>query len=271
MRRGLLSAYAALAFAFLYAPIALLVLFSFNAGSSAMRWEGLSFRWHASAWGNPALQRAFENSVLVACIASIGSVILGGLFVLASGSRPQSRRSALALLPLIIPEIVLATALLILFGKVVRPALAAIGFELGTAPVVIVGHLTFCVSYVIVLCRARMRSLDRLQEEAARNLGANPLQVFFRVQLPHLAPALTSGFLLSFTASLDDFYLSHFLSFGGSGFSTLPTYLFGLQARSALTPEMNAIAAWMIAGSLLLLGTAAILSAKSFTSREPPR
>jgi spermidine/putrescine transport system permease protein len=152
----------------------------------------------------------------------------------------------------VIPEIVMAVGLLLFFAQVLRPLLDT----LSPLPAVIAGHVAFSISYVMVVVRARLRDLDRSLEEAALDLGATPAQVLRRVTLPLLTPAIISGALLAFTLSLDDFYVTYFSTTGGSGFKTLPLYLYALGGRAAIPPQMNAVATLMLLASLTLVALA---------------
>jgi ABC-type spermidine/putrescine transport system permease subunit II len=154
---------------------------------------------------------------------------------------------------MLVPEIVTAVGLLMTFSKLYRPALDVFGLGQSSLSSLVAGHLSFGLAYVVVIVKARLSHLDTTLELAAQNLGASKIQTFWLITLPQLIPAVVCGFLLVFTLSLDDFYLSHFLTYGGSGYTTLPVYLFGLQSRSGLTPEMNAVASLMVMVSLTLV------------------
>ncbi|MCE9584527.1 MAG: ABC transporter permease subunit, partial [Planctomycetes bacterium] len=166
---------------------------------------------------------------------------------------------ALAHLPLLVPEIVIAVGLLVFFARFLRPALGHFGLELGSLPAVVAGHVAFQIPYVMVVVRARLRDMDPSLEEAAFDLGASPLQAFLRVTLPFLMPAVVSGACLSLSLSLDDFYVTYFCTAGGSGFQTLPLHIYAMQGRAGMTPEVNALATLMLLASMGLVAVSLLL------------
>lgn len=248
-----------LTYIFLYLPMVVLLIYSFSASRYALVWGGFSLEPYRKILTDPEVLSALMNSVGVALASAIISTTLGTLLALALERQSVQLRGALevlAYLPILIPEIVMAVGLLLFFTQVFRPLLSSVGVAVGPLPAVIAGHVAFSISYVMVVVRARLKDLDRSLEEAALDLGATPSQVFWRVTLPLLAPAIVSGALLVFTLSLDDFYITYFSTAGGSGFKTLPLYLYALQGRAGVPPQMNALAALMLAASLVLVALA---------------
>lgn len=262
---------ALLSYLFLYAPIVVLIVFSFNASQLALVWEGFSLQWYVSLLEDRVLIDALLSSVLIAFTTSLFATLFGTLFAVAARhmSAPKNKLlDALVVLPILVPEIVMAVGLLFLFARIVRPFLHfAFGLELSSFVSVTAGHIAFNLSYVVVIVRARLSLFDPHLEEAAAILGASPAQTLYRVVLPMLAPAILSGALLSFSLSLDDFYLSYFASGGGTGFRTLPLHLFGLQAKVGISPQMNAVASVMLLVSLVLAAVSLYLNRVSFRAQ----
>lgn len=253
-----------LTYIFLYLPIGVLVLYSFSASRYALVWGGFSLEAYKRLLTDPEIAPALVNSLIVAVSATAIATVLGTALALAlERARVRSPIEAFVYLPIVIPEIVMAVGILLFFAQVVRPALSAAGLTLSPLPAVIVGHVAFSISYVMVVVRARLRDLDKSLEEAALDLGATPAQVLRRVTIPLLAPALWSGALLAFTLSLDDFYVTYFSTTGGSGFKTLPLYLYALQGRAAIPPQMNAVATLMLLASLILITLALLIHRRS--------
>jgi len=191
------GSWTALVLAFLHLPIVVLVAYSFNTSRLNVRWEGFTLRWYAEIWSSPVLLRAAVNSLVVAVLTAVISVVLGTLGAwLLHRHRFRGRRwlEALVGLPIAMPEIILGVSLLLLFSTLAVP--------LGHGTVV-VAHVTFCFPFVLLTVRARLQGLDPALEEAALDLGATPLRAFWLVIAPALRPAITAGALLAFTLSLD--------------------------------------------------------------------
>jgi putrescine transport system permease protein len=234
-----------LGFLFLYIPIVSLVVFSFNESSLVTSWSGFSLRWYHALAQDGALLAAAWLSLKVAAFTACAAVVIGTWagYVLARMGRFRGFGLYVALLsaPLVIPEVVLGISLLILFVE----ARGFLGWpEQNGIFTIWVGHVTLCMAYVSVVIQSRIRELDRSLEEAALDLGATPLKVFFVITLPLIAPALAAAWLLSFTLSLDDVIVSSFLS--GPGYTTLPMEVFS-RVRLGLKPEVNALATIFIA------------------------
>ncbi|WP_336486863.1 ABC transporter permease subunit [Methylobacterium nigriterrae] len=228
-----------LGLAFLYAPILVLVAYSFNASSLVTVWGGFSTRWYGVLLADRPLLEAAWVSVRVALLAGLTATALGTLAALAleRHGRFAGRGlfTGLVYAPMVMPEVITGLSLLLLF--------VGIGLDRGLGTIVI-AHATFGTGFVAVVVGARLRGLDRSLEEAAADLGAGPARVFLTITLPLLAPALAAGFLLAFTLSLDDLVIASFVS--GPGATTLPMRLYS-QVRLGVNPEINAASTLLIA------------------------
>ena len=242
MRRGVTPAGLAglaIGLAFLYIPLALVVLFSFNASRLVTVWAGASLRWYGEMLSNAALLDAAGVSLAVGILSATFASIIGLLvgIVLARLSRFPGRTafSGLAHVPLVLPEVITGLGLLLLF--------VALDWDRGFVTIVL-AHATFSTAFVAILVHARLVDFDRALEEAAMDLGATPLVAFCRITLPLISPTLVAGWLLAFTLSLDDLVIASFVS--GPGATTLPMRLYS-QMRLGVTPEINAASTVMIA------------------------
>lgn len=250
----LLQLNAWLMYLFMYAPIVILILFSFNASRYASSWEGFSLRWYQALFSDRAIGLALRNSLVVALVSTLIATVIGALAALALERYDfwgKLSFDALLYLPIIIPEIAMAVMLLLFF------ILTHVRLGLGT---VIIAHVAFCMSYVAVVVRARVAGLDRTLEEAAQDLYANEWQTFRRITLPLIMPGIVSGALLSFTLSLDDFVITFFTT--GPGVTTLPIQVYGM-IKTGVTPEINALSALMLAASVGLVITSLLLQRRA--------
>ena len=237
VRGGLLRGWTALVFLFLYAPIGVLVVYSFNTSRLNVLWEGFTWRWYGELWTNEPLMRALKNSLVVAGATTAASVVLGtaGAWLLHRYRYRFARAiQTLVGVPMIMPEIVIGISLLILF--------TAVNLKLGFATVII-AHVTFCFPFVLVAVQARLAGLDPALEEAALDLGATPLQAFWLVIVPCLRPAILAGGLMAFTLSMDELIVTFFTA--GPASTTLPLRVFGM-AKVGLNPMLNALSALFI-------------------------
>jgi spermidine/putrescine transport system substrate-binding protein/spermidine/putrescine transport system permease protein len=233
-----------LVYLFLYAPIAVLVIFSFNRSRLSGRWLGFTGEWYATLWTNEQIIRSLLNSLVVGAVATVVCVVFGTLTALVFARahlRGRSALDAVVYLPLLIPEIVIAVALVIFFS------LLGMGLSLTT---VIIAHVTFCISYVIIVVGARLAGMDRSIEEAAMDLGASEAGTFFRVTLPMAAPGILSAALLVFTTSFDDYLITSFVA--GVGSTTLPLEIYSMLKRG-ITPEINALSTVILAATIPLV------------------
>ena len=235
-------------FVILYLPIILLVMYSFNAGTSVAIWEGFSWRWYQSAWENEQVQDATVRSLVIAFWASLISTSAAVLAALATTRtrkfKGQSTVFALINQPLMVPEIVTAVALLIFFAMI-KVATGYTGLLY-----LIIAHSAFCIPFAYLPIRARLQGMDLSLEQAASDLYANPYQVFRRITLPQLWPGILAGAMLAFVISLDDVVITEFVKSAGQ--DTLPTYMLG-QLRRVVTPEVNAISTVLLAISVTMV------------------
>ena len=232
-------------FAFLYLPIAALVVYSFNASPRVTVWQGFSTHWYAALLDDQPILDGAWLSLRIATMNATISLVLGTLagFALVRYPRFKGRTvfSGLVAAPLVMPEVITGLSLLLLF--VASQSLLGWPAERGVTTITI-AHVTFSLSYVAVVVQSRLSDFDRSLEEAAQDLGAPPWKVYFTITLPIIAPALASGWLLAFTLSLDDLVISSFAA--GPGASTLPMVVFSM-VRRGLSPEINALATLFIA------------------------
>jgi spermidine/putrescine transport system permease protein len=235
-------------FAFLYLPMVLLFVYAFNAGKNIAVWEGFSLRWFASAWANGDVQDAALRSLSVALVAASVSTIVATMAAIATTRTPSypglTFKYAIINQPLMVPEIVTAISLLIVFSRLkVWTGYSGIGY-------IMLAHTAFCIPFAYLPIRARLENMDLTLERAAADLYATPWKAFRRVTLPLLVPGIIAGFMLAFVISLDDVVITEFVKSGGQ--ETLPTYMLG-QLRREVTPEVNAIATVFLALSVLLV------------------
>jgi len=265
MRRGwFLPVTATLGFVFLYAPIVSLVVFSFNENSLVTVWSGFSTKWYAQVFADPLLVDAAKRSLLIAFCAATIALVLGTLCAVAlvrfRRFRGRTLLAGTVSAPLVMPDVITGLSLLLLFVAME----ATIGWPSGRGIVtVIIAHSTFCMAYVVVVVQSRLSDMDMSLEEAAMDLGATPVRVFFDITLPIIAPALISGWLLSFTLSLDDLVIASFVS--GPGASTLPMVIFS-KIKLGVSPDVNALATIII--GLVALG---VLAATIVQLRARPK
>jgi spermidine/putrescine transport system permease protein len=240
-------------FAFLYLPLLFVVGYSFNDNRIVTVWKGFTFHWYADVMGNHDIQRALMNSLRVAVIATVVSVILAtslAIGLLTLWRRGRTFAWALIGAPLIIPEIVFAIGTLALFVQVKVP--------LGVNAITL-AHIAFCIPFALLPIRARLRGVDVSVYEAAADLGANEWTIFRRITMPLLMPGIVAGALLAFIISLDDFIVSYFLA--GPGGTTLPVYIFSM-IRNSITPGINALSTMLLAVSILIVTVSYLLTRK---------
>ncbi len=228
-----------LCFAFLYIPILILVIYSFNASKLVTVWGGFSFHWYQAMWSNEGLMDAAWITVRVAVLSATIGTILGTLAALSLTrfARFPGRIlfSGMIYAPLVMPEVITGLSLLLLF--------VSIGVDRGFWTVVI-AHTTFTMCYVAIVVQSRLLTFDRSLEEAALDLGCPPVKTFFRITLPLILPAVVAGWMLAFSLSLDDLVIASFTT--GPGATTLPIKIYS-QVRLGVTPEINAICTILIA------------------------
>jgi spermidine/putrescine transport system permease protein len=255
LRPRYLKLHALLVYAFLFAPIIVLVVFSFNEARSGTTFTKFSTKWYDDLIHNEDALRAFRTTLKVAIVATLVATLLGTLAAFALTRfqfRGRSAYSTLVFISLVIPEVVLGIALLAFFVQVAH-------MKLGLRTVIL-SHITFCIAFVVVVVKARLSSFDNRLVEAAADLGATPVQSFLRVVLPLAAPGIAAGAMLAFMISLDDVVITFFTA--GPGANTLPLYIFG-QLRVGVSPRINALSSFVLAFSLIALGIGAAFSARA--------
>ena len=245
---------------FLYIPLFILVIYSFNDSKLVTVWGGFSTKWYGVLMDNDVILNAAWLSIKLAAMSSLAAVVLGTLAAYALARIKRFKGSTLfagmVSAPMVMPDVITGLSMLLLIIQVQMflqntPALEWLYFDRGLFTVWL-GHTTLCLAYVTVVIRARLSELDQNLEDAAMDLGARPLKIFFLITLPLIMPALASGFLLGITLSLDDVVITSFLS--GPGSSTLPQVIFS-KIKLGLDPQMNALATIMIA----VVGTMVII------------
>lgn len=231
-------------YGFLYLPIAVLMVLSFNRSGMPTAWGGFSLEWYGKLAQNPKIIGAAWNSLVVAVWATAISSMLGTLLALGvERARPSASREALLFAPMIIPDIVLAIALLSFF--------TLIKFTLGLRSIVM-AHVVFNLAFVCAVVRARLKSYDWSLNEASRDLGATALTTFFRITLPLIGPAVLAGALLAFTLSIDEFIIAYFTAGAGQSSTTLPMQIYAM-IRFGVTPEINAMATVVMGVSFVMI------------------
>jgi spermidine/putrescine transport system permease protein len=234
---------------FLYAPLVVLMIFSFNDSKRNVVWRGFTTKYYEKALGNDQLVEALINSLTIAALATLASLVLGTLAAVLLWRFRFPWKGAIdgtISLPIIVPEICLGVAFLMFFAAVGWPTDLVWPFNLGA---ITIAHITFCFPFVTMVVRSRLASFNREQEEAAKDLGASEGQVFRDVLIPHIKPALVAGALLSFTLSLDDFVITYFTS--GPDTITFPVKVYSM-VRFSVTPEVNAASTLLIILTVIL-------------------
>jgi spermidine/putrescine transport system permease protein len=247
-----------LVYAFLYIPLVIVVIFSFNDSKLNAEWVGFTTGWYAKLFADDAMLEATLNSLFIAGVAAAIATVLGTMAGISMHRFRPRLLPFLVFTPVAMPEILLGVSLLIFFLNAAQPLFGALGieFSLGLATVVI-AHVTFCIGFVAIIVRARLAGMDESVFEAARDLGATPWQTFRLVTLPLILPGVVAGALMAFTLSIDDFVITFFTS--GVGTRTLPLQVYTM-IKVAVTPEVNAISALLMALTLALIVLASKLA-----------
>ena len=238
------SGYISLIFLFLYTPIFILIIFSFNDSRSRSVWAGFTFDWYIRLFQNDFLITALRNTLIIASISSVAATVIGTAAAIGIFAMKKTGKAVLlnlTYLPIFNPEIITGVSLMLLF--------AFLNMRLGFLTLLI-AHISFSVPYVILNVLPKLRQLDLYQYEAALDLGCNSSQAFFKVVLPEIFPGILSGFLMAFTYSIDDFVISYFTT--GPQTQTLPVAIFSM-VRRQVSPEINALSAIMFVVVLSLL------------------
>lgn len=236
--------YIILIFIFLYAPIATLMVFSFNASRTRSKWGGFTLKWYAALFENREIMQALWNTLFIALVSSLTAVVIGTIACVAINSMSRKSRTVMmgiTNIPMLNADIVTGISLMLLFISF------GIRFGLGT---ILLAHITFNIPYVILCIMPRMKQVNQSTYEAALDLGASPLRAFFKVVFPDILPGVLSGFLMAFTMSLDDFIITHFTK--GAGVDTLSTKIY-TEVKKGIKPEMYALSTIIFITVLLLL------------------
>lgn len=255
VQRAFFGGWTIAVFAFLYIPILLLVIYSFNDSRLNLQWVGFTTKWYGLLFQNEVLLRAFKNSLIVAGATTVLSVLIGtsAAWLLYRYRFPaQQLIGLLIFIPMVMPEVLMGVSLLVLF--------VTLGIPLGYGTLII-AHTTFCFPFVLVGVQARLQGLDPSLEEAAQDLGAPPLKAFWLVIVPYLMPAIVAGALMAFTLSFDEYIVTIFTS--GAESQTLPLKVYGM-VRVGLNPQLNALSALFIGITALL-----VIVSQIFTRKKP--
>jgi spermidine/putrescine transport system permease protein len=244
---GLVAA-AAAGYAFLYIPLVIVVVYSFNDSRLNAEWVGFTFGWYDKLFHNEDMLVAAGNSLAIGLVASLVSTVLGTMAGVALYRYPMRLLSVLVLSPIAIPEILMGVSLLIFF--------VLLNFTLGLVSVAL-AHIAFCIGFVAIVVRSRLAGMDEALTEAARDCGATPLQAFRYVTLPLIMPGVIAGALMAFTLSIDDFVITFFTA--GAGTVTLPLQIYSM-IKIAVTPEVNAVSTLLMLLTLALIIIASRLS-----------
>ena len=249
---------AALGYAFLYLPLVIVVVYSFNDSRLNAEWVGFTLRWYRTLAADDAMLGAARNSLVIGLCASVISTVLGTMAGFAMHRWQTRILPVLVLTPIAIPEILVGVSLLIFF--------VLLNFTLGLVSVTL-AHIAFCIGFVAIVVRARMAGMDESLTEAARDCGATPWQAFRHVTLPLIMPGVIAGALMAFTLSIDDFVITFFTA--GAGTTTLPLQIYSM-IKIAVTPEVNAVSSLLMLLTLALIIIASRVSPTLLRSQEEP-
>ena len=244
MRRSPLLVGSAIAvYLFLYIPLLVVVVFSFNDSKLSAEWVGFTTSWYAKLFANDEMLKAATNSIIIAVVAALAATVLGTMAGIAMHRYKSRLLPVMVLTPIAMPEILLGVSLLIFF-------ITTFGEESLSLLTVILAHTTFCIGFVAIIVRARLAGMDDSIFEAARDLGATPWQTFRLVTLPLIKPGIIAGTLMAFTLSIDDFVITFFTA--GAGVPTLPLTIYTM-IKIAVTPEVNALSTLLMLLTLTLI------------------
>ena len=249
--------YIGLCMLFLYAPILVLIVFSFNESKSRAFFTGFTFKWYRQLFENELIMTSLFTSLLIALLASASSAVVGtaaAVGISKCGKRARGVMLNVTYLPVLNPEIVTGISMMLLFVYFKN----LFGFRMGFGTVLI-AHVTFCLPYVILNVLPKLRQMDQSLFEAAMDLGCHPMAAFFKVVIPQIMPGITAGFIMAFTISLDDFVVTYFTS--GSGFKMLPVTIYSM-VKKKVNPQINALSTIIFLIVLALLAVMNIVEAR---------
>lgn len=258
--------YMGLIMAFLYAPIAVLIVFSFNSSKSRALWTGFTLDWYKKMFTNEMILSSLANTLIIAIISTIIATIIGTLAAIGINAMNRWVKSLvlnITYMPIINPEIVTGVSLMLLF-VFVRDRLG-LPIEMGFLTLVL-AHVTFSIPYVILNVLPKLSQMDNNIYNAALDLGCNPAMAFIKVVIPEIMPGIISGFLMAFTFSIDDFIISYFVS--GTTFSTLPITIYAM-TRKKVSPEINALSTVVFIVVMLVLIASNYVDAKREAEKKP--
>ena len=250
--------YLALIFVFLYAPIATLIAYSFNAGKGR-KWDGFTFKWYEKMLDSASIGNAVSNTLSIAFLSALIATVIGVVScigIMALKKKPKAAYMAINNIPLLNSDLVTGLSLMLLF--------IAVGVTSGYETVLL-AHISFNIPYVILSVLPRLRQANPATYEAAIDLGAKPVRAFLTVVIPEIMPGVVSGFLMAFTMSLDDFIITHFTK--GPGINTISTLIYG-EIRRGITPSMNALSTVMFLSAIVLLVLTNLVSNKNQPERR---
>ncbi len=251
--------YACLIYAFLYIPIIVVIIYSFNTSKRNITFEGFTLDWYAKMINNEQLMQAFYNTIIVALVSTAISVVIGTLCAVGLYKFEFKLKQLISdalYIPIVIPELVMGIGLLMFFSMLDMP------MNMGT---LIISHVTFSMPFVVITVRARIAGFDKSIEEAAKDLGANEFRTFMRVTLPMIAPGVISGGMLALTMSLDDVVVSYFTA--GPDSQTLPLKILGM-VKKGVSPDVNALSTLMIIGTVAVMIISQIIQNKMESKHE---
>jgi len=251
--KTLKNLFVGLVFVFLYLPIVILVIYSFNSSEMNIIFEDFTFDWYKTLFQNTNLINAFVNTLIVAVVSTVISTVIGTISAVGLHKYKfpfKNLINKLIYIPIVIPEIVLGISLLSIY--------TLMKLELGILTIVL-SHIAFSIPYVIVSVRSTLASLTPNYEEAAQDLGANSLETFFHITLPLIKPGVVSGATLAFTLSLDDVVISYFTA--GPGSNTLPLHIYSI-IKTGITPDVNALSSLMLLVVIIILTSSAIIQSR---------
>ncbi len=256
-------AFSLLIFAFLYAPIVFLIVFSFNDSKSRTHWHGFTTQWYQALFKDELIINSLNTTLIVAVVSAIVATLIGTVAAIGINNMKKRPRRALMTInniPVTNPDIITGVSLMLLF--VFAGGIFGIGLGLGT---LILAHITFNIPYVILSVMPKLRQLSRHTFEAALDLGATPFRAYMKVIIPEIMPGIISGLIMAFTMSIDDFVISYFTA--GSNVQTLPMTIYAM-TRKRISPEINALSTIMFVTVLLLLILVNVYQAKSSKARD---
>lgn len=236
--------YALLAYAFLYLPILVIVVYSFNRSSQVAVWRGFSLKWYGEVFRNEAVLDAFKNSLIVGLATTVGATVIGTLLAVALDRyrfRGRDVITALLLAAMLVPEIVMGLSMLMFYVR----TRVLLGIQ-----TIVISHIAFSIPFATLVVKARLSGMDRTLEEAGRDLGGSPFTAWRTITLPILLPGVLAAALLSFTLSFDDFVITFFVA--GPGTTTLPIRIFSM-VKVGITPAINALSTLVVGGTVLLM------------------